>query len=203
MLMSGRRGANSERRRAVARSDGFASILSRSDRRRVGGSPDRTAPRCVLVLALMGVLGGCSSAVQPTPSKATVPSNSVPASGAPASEVPAATGPTASGGAVVVEFEVANAERFKVELRDPADIAVAVALQAGERESAIPNGRIVYGAPGVNSGYSWHLDPTDFEFADLTTEVCDGRPSDVEAHRISGDRFCPWSAKIVDVTPLG
>ena len=33
----------------------------------------------------------------------------------------------------------------------------------------------------MNEGWSWSLDPADFEFAELTTEVCDGNPSDVES----------------------
>jgi hypothetical protein len=54
---------------------------------------------------------------------------------------------------------------------------------------------------GVNEGYSWSLDPNDIEFADVTVEVCDGLPSDVEAGTISGDRYCPWSATVVAIDP--
>jgi hypothetical protein len=51
---------------------------------------------------------------------------------------------------------------------------------------------------GVNTGFSWHIDPASLEFADMTIEVCDGTPSDVERGMIS-DRFCPWSAEVVAI----
>ncbi len=58
------------------------------------------------------------------------------------------------------------------------------------------------GAPDVNVGYSWHIDPATIEFADTTTEVCDGRPSDVEKGAITADYYCPWSAKVVAIAPV-
>ena len=76
-------------------------------------------------------------------------------------------------------------------------------LLAGEEAPTIPNGRIVYGDPGVNDGYSWHLDPNDFEWADVTVEVCDGRPSDVEDRVITSDRYCTWAGKVIAVDPAG
>lgn len=41
----------------------------------------------------------------------------------------------------------------------------------------------------------------DLEFADVTIEVCDGRPSDVERAGVNygGGRFCPWSAAVVSI----
>jgi phospholipase/carboxylesterase len=51
---------------------------------------------------------------------------------------------------------------------------------AGEAAPGIPHGRVVRGGPDVNVGYSWHIDPASVEFVEMTTEVCDGRPSDVE-----------------------
>ncbi len=66
----------------------------------------------------------------------------------------------------------------------------------------IPNGRVVRGDPEVNVGYSWHIDPASLEFVDATIEVCDGRPSDVEQGLITSDRYCPWSAKVIQVQPL-
>lgn len=110
----------------------------------------------------------------------------------------ATASPTVVPPGVVVTFQVAD-EQFRVELTDPADIEIARRLLAGEEAPSIPNGIVVRGEPGVNTGYSWHLDPDSFEFADLTTEVCDGRPSDVEANTITSDRFCPWDARVVDI----
>ena len=100
---------------------------------------------------------------------------------------------------IVVTFEVVD-ERFKVLLTDPADIRTARRLLDGEDAPSIPNGRIVR-ETGVNEGYSWSLDPADLEFAELTVEVCDGLPSDVELGVISGERYCPWSAVVIDIEP--
>jgi hypothetical protein len=116
----------------------------------------------------------------------------------------AACGPPAStsaqsAGPVVVTFEVAD-ESFKALLTEPADVDIARRLLAGDDVPSIPNGRVIRDT-GVNAGYSWSLDPGDIEFADVTVEVCDGLPSDVEAGAISGDRYCPWSAVVVAIDP--
>jgi len=100
---------------------------------------------------------------------------------------------------IVVTFEVVD-ERFRALLTDPADIDTARRLLAGDDVPSIPNGRVLR-ETGVNTGYSWSLDPGDIEFADVTVEVCDGLPSDVEAGTITGDRYCPWSATVVAIEP--
>jgi hypothetical protein len=63
----------------------------------------------------------------------------------------------------------------------------------------IPNGLIVPGDAGVNEGYSWHIDPESLEFADVTTEVCDGLPSDVEQGILTSDYYCPWAAVVIAI----
>jgi hypothetical protein len=103
---------------------------------------------------------------------------------------------------VVVTLRVADAEEYRIHLTDPDDIGIAQKLLEGESAPRIPNGRVVRGEPDVNVGYSWHIDPTSVEFADITTEVCDGRPSDIEKGVISSDRYCPWSAKVVAIMPV-
>jgi hypothetical protein len=102
---------------------------------------------------------------------------------------------------IVVTFEVAGDERYKVLLSHPDDIDTARRLLAGEDRPSIPNGRIVRGTAGVNDGYSWSIDPDDITFDDVTIADCDGAPSDVEDGVITGDRFCPWSAVVVAVDP--
>jgi hypothetical protein len=96
----------------------------------------------------------------------------------------------------VVTFDVVG-ETFRVQLNDAETIAAARAAQAGG-PATIPNGRIVVGA-GVNVGWSWHLE--DVEFAEVTIELCDGRPSDVERAGPSygGGRYCPWGARITSI----
>ena len=101
---------------------------------------------------------------------------------------------------VVVTFAVGDEEQFKVLLVEPADIDIARRLLANQDAPSIPNGRVIR-ETGVNTGYSWSLDPADIEFGDVTVEVCDGLPSDVEAGTISGDRYCPWSADVVAIDP--
>jgi hypothetical protein len=101
---------------------------------------------------------------------------------------------------IIVTFEVVGGERFKVLLTDPTDIDIAQRQASGEDVPNIPNGRIVR-ETGVNEGYSWSLDPNDFEFADVTIEVCDGTPADVEQGILTSERYCPWSAVIADIQP--
>jgi hypothetical protein len=105
-------------------------------------------------------------------------------------------GPTAPSRGAVVTFRVVD-ETFRVHLLDDEQIEAAHQAANGGR-ARIPNGRVVAGA-GVNVGWSWHLE--DVEFAELTTEVCDGRPSDVEREGVSfgGGRFCPWTARVISI----
>ena len=98
-------------------------------------------------------------------------------------------------------LRVADQEDYRIQLTDPADITVARKLLAGEEAPRIPNGVVVRGETDVNVGYSWHIDPASVEFADTTTEVCDGLPSDVEKGTITSDRYCPWSARVIAVEP--
>jgi hypothetical protein len=100
---------------------------------------------------------------------------------------------------VVVTFEVVD-ERFRALLTEAADIDIARRLLAGDDVPSIPNGRVLR-ETGVNTGYSWSLDPNDIEFADVTVEVCDGLPSDVETGVVTGDRYCPWSATVMAIDP--
>lgn len=116
---------------------------------------------------------------------------------------PATPSPSPSpspGAGVVVTFRV-NDEQYRILLTDPADIAIARKLLAGEEAPRIPNGVIVRdGDGGVNTGWGWHIDPESVEFADMTTEVCDGLPSFVEDGTLTGDRFCPWTAEVIAIS---
>jgi hypothetical protein len=160
--------------------------------------------------ALLGafVLAACSAPASSSPDGSTVPStgSEVPSdSAAPSEAAPSASvapsGPV-TGGPVIVTFEVVD-EEYRILITDPNNIAIALQLLAGDPLAPrIPNGLVVRGDDGgVNTGYGWHIDPESLEFADLTIEICDGRPSDVEAGSISGDRFCPWEAEVVSVDP--
>lgn len=113
---------------------------------------------------------------------------------------PSTVSPTPEVHAVIVTFEVSGDERFRALLTDPADIDVARQLLAGQDAPGIPDGRIVR-QTGVNTGYSWSLDPSDIRFTDETDEACDGSPADVESGQIDGDRYCPSDAVVVSVDP--
>jgi hypothetical protein len=104
--------------------------------------------------------------------------------------------PTSPSPSAIVTFSVAN-ETFRVSLTDSNQIAAARAAQNGGL-ARIPNGRIVSGTQ-VNTGWSWHLE--DVEFVEVTIELCDGRPSDVErvGVRYGGGRYCPWGSTITRI----
>lgn len=146
--------------------------------------------RVLIPIALL--LGACSTA-QPSE-----PAGSPTSTDAPSTSP--STAPVADG--VVVTFRVADAEEYSILLTDPANIAIAEQLLAGEDAPRIPNGVIVRGGDGgVNTGYSWHIDPDSVEFAEVTIEVCDGLPSFVEDGSLTGDRFCPWAAEVIEIEP--
>ena len=97
-------------------------------------------------------------------------------------------------GPTVVTFEVAEQGTYKIELVTPDQIQHVKDLMAGSEEGRIPIGTIVRDDPSVNEPWSWHIDPKTLEFADQTTEVCDGLPEYVEDRTLTSDTYCPWSA---------
>ncbi|MFI6393359.1 hypothetical protein ACIBHY_40545 [Nonomuraea sp. NPDC050547] len=92
-------------------------------------------------------------------------------------------------------------ESFRVRLVEPNDVEAAYRNLSGQGNRQHINGKILTGTD-VNVGWSWHLDPSDVEFVDISMELCDGKPSDVENGTLSGDRFCPWGTQVVDIQPL-
>ena len=110
----------------------------------------------------------------------------------------------APSGPTVATFEVAGGpQTYKIELDTPELIDHAKRLMAGEEVAAIPNGKIVRDSPSVNAPWSWHIDPKTLEFADVTTEVCDGLPEYVEDGTLTSDYYCPWQTKIIDISGPG
>ncbi|MET0908028.1 MAG: hypothetical protein ABWZ99_01055 [Ilumatobacteraceae bacterium] len=101
----------------------------------------------------------------------------------------------------IATFQV-EAETFKVELITADLIANAQALLDGQEAPSIPVGKVVRDDPGPNSPWSWHIDPATVEFADMTTEVCDGLPSFEEEGIITSDIYCPWGAELIALDPL-
>ena len=145
--------------------------------------------RLIKLLPLALLLTACSTAA-PTPSPTTAPT-----------PTPTATPSPSLSGSLVVTVQVI-AEQYRILLTDPADIAIAQRLLAGDDTAPrIPNGLIVRDETSVNEGWSWSIDPDSLEFADMTTEVCDGLPSYVEDGSLTGAYFCPWGAEVIAIDP--
>jgi hypothetical protein len=104
--------------------------------------------------------------------------------------------PTSPSRVPVATFAVGT-ETFRVALTTTDQVAAARAAENGGL-ARIPVGRIAQGTQ-VNTGWSWHLE--DVTFAEVTIELCDGRPSDVERGGIDfgGGRFCPWTADLIRI----
>jgi hypothetical protein len=117
------------------------------------------------------------------------------------SGTPAVAAPATEYVAKIRVGEGSNVEYFRIHLVEAADITAAFA-NLTKQSNQFPNGLIVRTGPEVNVGYSWHIDPTDVDFVDFSIEVCDGLPSDVESGALTSDRYCPWSARVVQMTPL-
>ena len=83
--------------------------------------------------------------------------------------------PTAPSERALVTFQVVG-EQFRVQLNSKDQVDAARRAQQGGA-ARIPSGRIILGT-SENSGWSWHLE--DLAFVEVTIELCDGRPSDVE-----------------------
>ena len=83
--------------------------------------------------------------------------------------------PTTPSERALVTFQVSG-EQFRVQLSSKDQVDAARRAQQGGA-ARIPSGRIVLGTR-ENANWSWHLE--DVTFAELTIELCDGRPSDVE-----------------------
>jgi hypothetical protein len=108
---------------------------------------------------------------------------------------------------ILVTFDVVG-ERFKVWITNPDTIKQVKDLRAGKSNANIPNGRVHRGSgeDNHNAPYSWHLDPQEIAMAEVAIEVCDARPSYVEAHIDEFvdtiTRFCPWNTKLVNIEDL-
>ena len=92
------------------------------------------------------------------------------------------------------------AETFGVAVADPVQVDSFAARLVSGLEGNI-TGELRAGDGGVNTPWSWHLDPATVEAVQATVEVCDGRPSfiedDIDYWLETVGRYCPWGAKVV------
>jgi hypothetical protein len=105
----------------------------------------------------------------------------------------------ASAASILVTFETPSGS-FIARIVDPVSIDRArEALDEGG-SAGIPNGRILEGDGGVNTGHNWHLE--DVELVDVTIEACDGTADFVDENLdvyLDLGNYCPWSAVVVAV----
>ncbi len=106
-------------------------------------------------------------------------------------------------GGVLATFRVSQ-EEFRAWVTNEETIQQIFDLRDGTSSARIPNGalREGQGRADYNAPWTWHRDPIDIEMADLTIEVCDGRPSLVDSlldDYLKVGRFCPWGAELVRV----
>ena len=83
----------------------------------------------------------------------------------------------------------------------------AVVIAAARRQLGLPvterrefiSGKITRAAPGENLGWSWKFVDTGWSLTSASIEVCDGRPSSVEANLdywLGLGEYCPWSSYV-------
>jgi hypothetical protein len=94
-----------------------------------------------------------------------------------------------------------SGERFEVEVETEAQIEqLEERLDTGEE--GVVSGTLLPGDGGYNGPWHWRLDPSSVHTADMAIELCDGRPSFVEADLDywldDVGQFCPWGAKVVE-----
>jgi hypothetical protein len=105
-------------------------------------------------------------------------------------------------GGVLATFDVSG-QRYSIFITNRETIEQVLALEAGQSAAAIPSGRVLRGEVPYNKPWSWHIDPEDIHLAEITIELCDGTPSQVEANLDywveTVQRFCPWGASLLAV----
>jgi hypothetical protein len=104
-------------------------------------------------------------------------------------------------GGAEIEIQV-NDQMFRFWSTNAAFITQAKE-QKGSGEAATASfGKLIDGTD-CDTRWSFHVDSSEMAWPDVTTEVCDGRPADIEqdkAYWINNiKRWCPWSTKVLDV----
>jgi len=91
-------------------------------------------------------------------------------------------------------------ERFKCYITRPADVTRVQEALYLHTTAGIPLGRVKLGTE-ENTDHAWHME--NVRLVDVTAEIYDGRPSDVDANldywRHTVKRFGPWSARPLSI----
>ena len=92
-------------------------------------------------------------------------------------------------------------EEFRVRIDNSLLATQARRMMSGQDKQKIVTGKLLRGDGGFNTGYHWHIDPAAVGFADLTIELCDGKPSEVEKNIDywvdTVKQYCPWGGHFV------
>jgi pimeloyl-ACP methyl ester carboxylesterase len=95
-------------------------------------------------------------------------------------------------------------ERFNVRVTDSEAIRLLVENYEGKNSMHVV-GKLARGDGGFNSPWPWHLEPDSVGMAEVSIELCDGRPSlieeDLEYWIETVGSYCPWSSSIVEIPP--
>jgi len=104
--------------------------------------------------------------------------------------------------AVFQFYDAANQERFRARTSNPELIRKAreeLSQPLGER-SLHPNGALIAGDGGVNMPWRWSYDESEWQLVELSMELCDAKPSYVEANLENWLKevgsFCPWGSQL-------
>ena len=104
---------------------------------------------------------------------------------------------------VVFTIEVSG-ESFLARSSDAGTIA-ALDARLASGVSGVILGELAAGDGGFNAPWGWHWIPGTIEVPDASIELCDGRPSMVEADLPywidTVEAFCPWGATVVARDP--
>jgi hypothetical protein len=95
-------------------------------------------------------------------------------------------------GGLYATFNVAG-DQFHASIIDANGKEEARALWAGSSSARIPGSPLICDAVDWNAPWSWHMDPENLRFSEITIEVCQGTPSYVEANckTFGGGQYCP------------
>jgi hypothetical protein len=73
-------------------------------------------------------------------------------------------------GGILATFDVIN-EQYNIFITNTKTIEQVFALQRGESQATIPNGRITKESVSYNQPWSWHIDPDEVSMAEITIEL--------------------------------
>lgn len=122
------------------------------------------------------------------------------ADGATATDTSATCSKRTGGAEIAIKV---NDQTFRFWSVNAAFIDKAIAFRDTKKPATIMFKHIIDGAD-CDVQWTFHVDPAEMDWPHFTTEVCDGRPSDIEGdkkHWINDvKRWCPWSALVTEVT---